>query len=112
VPPPAELLDWRSVLRQQLEHPVHPVDVVPGRDDREAGVPDPLRVPLQAVDDPSKILASGFESVNAAEIVKVAKRQGNGWVTDLSGEVVEQLTSGHNSSTYRQDEAVLGIDRV
>ena len=86
VPLPAELFDRRGVLRQQLEHPVHPVDVVAGRDDREALVPDPLRVLLQAGDDLSKIIAAGFESFDAAEIVKVAERQGNG---------------GSNGSRYR-----------
>jgi hypothetical protein len=101
VPFPSELLERRGVLRQQLEHPVHPVDVVPGRDDRETAVPDPPRVLLQAVDDQSKIIASDFESVDAAEIVKVAKRKGNGWVTGLRVEVVEELTLGHDASTYR-----------
>jgi len=109
---PAELLDRRGVLRQELEHPVHAVDVVPGRDDGEARVADPLRVVLQAGDDLSKIIAADFESVDAAEIVKVAERQRNGGVTDLSAEVVEELTGGHDSSTYRQDKAVLGIDGV
>lgn len=70
----AKLLHGWGVLRQQFEHPVHPEDVVLWRDDREAGVPNPLRVVLQSVDDLPKVNALDFESFDAAEIMKIAKR--------------------------------------
>ncbi len=93
----AQLFDRGTILREQLEHPVHAEDDVLRRNDCEPRALDPLRIGLHGSDHCLEVIAAHFESFDAAEVVKVTERMRYCGIAAQGGEVLKQIAAGYDS---------------